>query len=271
METISRGMIISTMSIIELSTFLIKERNYSFVLTSRFTQDCIENLFSVLRLKNSTLNALQFKTNLRLTAISHYMKKIPTSNYSYDDREFLPEFLNTIQEIRKQRPKSFTVEDENKSTHRNICPLTNVELNILHNISGYIISSIKKSIKTCKQCISSLGSFKCKLRTYNVLTSLRCYKTDTLFFVNDRTFNFFIEMEKIFRSYIKDCRNTNKRQFFVAKCNNISFFVPPCHNLKDTIIKRFITFRLKINPRQIRAQKLKQYYGSKTMAMHNIK
>lgn len=59
-KLIQKGIILSTMSIIELSTYLIEKRNYSFVLTSHFTQDCVENLFSVLCLKNSTLNALQF-------------------------------------------------------------------------------------------------------------------------------------------------------------------------------------------------------------------
>lgn len=33
-----KDIILSTMSIIELYTYLIEERNYSFVLTSRFTQ-----------------------------------------------------------------------------------------------------------------------------------------------------------------------------------------------------------------------------------------
>lgn len=112
-----KGIILSTMSIIELSTYLIEKRNFSFILTSRFTQDCIENLFYVylvLRLKNSTLNALQFKIDLRLVAISHYMRQVSTSSYSYDDREFLPDFLNTIQKIRKERASSFNVEDEKK-------------------------------------------------------------------------------------------------------------------------------------------------------------
>lgn len=150
--------------------------------------------------------------------------------------------------------------------------MTNVELNILHYISGYIISSIKKNIKTYRQCISSLGNYKSNLTNYNVLTSLRRYTTttDTLFFVNNRTFNFFIEMEKLFRSFIADCTSKNKREFFISKCQNILFFVPSCHNLKNKIINRFITFRLKINPRTIRAQTLR-HYASKTMAMHHIK
>lgn len=90
-----KGIILSTMSIIELFTYLIEKRNYNFVLTSRFTQDCVENLFLVLRLKNSTLNALQFKTNLRPIAISYYMRQVSTSSYS-SDREFLSYFLHTI-------------------------------------------------------------------------------------------------------------------------------------------------------------------------------
>lgn len=64
-----KGVIISTLSYIELSKYLIKEGNYKFVLCGRFTQDCIENLFAILRSKHCTLNAVQLKSNLKLITI----------------------------------------------------------------------------------------------------------------------------------------------------------------------------------------------------------
>lgn len=86
-KSFQKGIVISTLSYIELTSFLLNERQYSFVLGGRFTQDCLENLFSVLRMKNSTLNAVQLKNNLKLTTISHYMRSISCGNYN-DDRVF---------------------------------------------------------------------------------------------------------------------------------------------------------------------------------------
>ena len=40
-----KGIVITTLSFIELSTFLIDSRNYQFILGGRLTKDCIENLF----------------------------------------------------------------------------------------------------------------------------------------------------------------------------------------------------------------------------------
>lgn len=45
------GMILSTTSVLALSESLLKDNGFSFVLTSRFSQDPVENLFSLLRLE----------------------------------------------------------------------------------------------------------------------------------------------------------------------------------------------------------------------------
>jgi len=96
-----RGIILSTMSCIELAQYLLEKRNYSFIFCGRFTQDCIENLFSVLRSKHSIMNALQFKNNLKLVTASYYMKQIASSNYEEDDRQHLPNFLQILQNLKK--------------------------------------------------------------------------------------------------------------------------------------------------------------------------
>lgn len=47
-KPVQKGVIISTKSILELADYLFRERKFQFLLTGRLTQDCIENLFSVL-------------------------------------------------------------------------------------------------------------------------------------------------------------------------------------------------------------------------------
>lgn len=46
------GVIISTKSIIELSTYLIDEKGYQYVIAGRLTSDCVEDIFFLLELNN---------------------------------------------------------------------------------------------------------------------------------------------------------------------------------------------------------------------------
>lgn len=88
------GIIISTKSAIELTKYLLDVEKFEFVLTGRFTQDCLENLFSVVRSKHVIPTALQFKNDLKLITILQYMKNVGSASYEQDDREFFSEFLD---------------------------------------------------------------------------------------------------------------------------------------------------------------------------------
>lgn len=92
-KPVQKGVIISTKSILDLADYLFRERNFQFLLTGRLTQDCVENLFSVLRSKNVILNALQFKTNVKLIATFLYMRPISRANYEKDDAEYVTGFF----------------------------------------------------------------------------------------------------------------------------------------------------------------------------------
>jgi hypothetical protein len=81
---------------LELHKKLLDDKKYDFVLTSRFSQDCLENLFSVLRSKQIVPNALQVKNNLKLICVAQYLKEARTSSYSEDDRTFLSGFLENF-------------------------------------------------------------------------------------------------------------------------------------------------------------------------------
>jgi len=62
-KPVQRGIILSTTSVLNLVEYLLKDCNFKFVLTGRFTQDCLENLHSLLRQKNVIPDCLQFKNN----------------------------------------------------------------------------------------------------------------------------------------------------------------------------------------------------------------
>ena len=56
-----------------------------FLLTSHFTQDCLENLFSTVRSKNPIPIALGFLRSLRLITVAQFSKSSKFGSYEVDD------------------------------------------------------------------------------------------------------------------------------------------------------------------------------------------
>lgn len=101
-----------------------------------------------LRSKNVISTAIQFKNNLKLISISQYIKTIEKNNYNKDDNNIIAEFLNTSNSTKKQNI-SVECNEPFPSVSLNDIAFNNIELNILHNIIGYIIANIKKNMITC--------------------------------------------------------------------------------------------------------------------------
>lgn len=208
------SVVISTTSFLEVSEYLLNERDFKFVLGSRFTQDCLENVFSVVRSKNEVPNCLQFKNNILLISISQYMKNVSSGSYDEDDRTFLSEFLDILQNVKNN------TDEQNDSTnkyqtlnipHINIV-LKNIELNGFYYIAGYIRGNISKNKRTCYDCLKFTGSKTPKICHFSKLIRIKKKSIkDTLFFVNDTTFNYFLSMEKIFRAYYKTICSLHKK------------------------------------------------------------
>lgn len=100
-KPVQRGVMLSTQSILDLTEYLLSERNFKYVLTSRFTQDCVENLFSQIRSKNVIPDALQFMRDIKVISIAMYMREIKTGNYE-DDRMYLTGFLDYLNITKKK-------------------------------------------------------------------------------------------------------------------------------------------------------------------------
>lgn len=73
--------IIATSLILDIQQIFLEDKGFQFLLTSRFSQDCLENVFSVMRTKNIVPNALQVKNNLKLLSVSQYLRDVPKGSY----------------------------------------------------------------------------------------------------------------------------------------------------------------------------------------------
>lgn len=67
------GVILSTISALQSCEYLIVENQFDFVMLGRFTQDCVENLFSMVRASQPKPNCLQFKAALKLILTPHFL------------------------------------------------------------------------------------------------------------------------------------------------------------------------------------------------------
>lgn len=275
-----RGIVITTKSVIDLTQYLITHKSFKFVLTSRFTQDCIENLFSQIRQKNVVPNPLQFKNDLKLISIAMFMKYVNNSNYENDDQEYLSGFIEYLSG--KQQNK-FVADSNNNNNLTNIDTippykkdsikkLTTVDLNSLYNIAGYILRSITKMCKTCINCIKSVQSKTSLQYSFTKFVQFKCYNKNSLFFVNIKTFKVFILLEKMFRHYSKyfDTKNINWKNYLIFKFSRVpSDHIKNCHELFLKIIKRFVIFRLRILNKKDIDINCKRY-DSRSMAMHTL-
>jgi len=138
-----KGSILATSSILDIQKIYLDDKGFHFILTSRFTQDCLENVFSIMRTKNIVPNALQVKNNLKLLSVSQYLKDVSKGNYNEDDRTFLLGFLDTIEDSNHKDKKIENIQlpQEINEPNMNLC---NGELNSFYNVCGYILFSIKK-------------------------------------------------------------------------------------------------------------------------------
>ena len=72
-KPIQTGELLSTTSVINLYSDLVKSGKFTFLLPGRINQDSVENLFSCIRgLGDSHPTPLRFRHNLRLVSLSIY-------------------------------------------------------------------------------------------------------------------------------------------------------------------------------------------------------
>ncbi|XP_072765779.1 uncharacterized protein [Anoplolepis gracilipes] len=69
------------------------------ITAGRFTQDALENLFSIIRGRKSVPDVCEFKTALRLVCLSQFQANIKHGNYSVIDSDHVIKYCNEIKQI----------------------------------------------------------------------------------------------------------------------------------------------------------------------------
>lgn len=79
-----KGILIATTAFLSLAERLLNRQGYDFVLGGRFSTNCVENLFSVVRLKFKVPTVLQWKNCLKAIILSQYARSVPSSSYAQE-------------------------------------------------------------------------------------------------------------------------------------------------------------------------------------------
>lgn len=268
------AIILATNSILRLQDMFLNRKNYTFLLTGRFTQDCIENLFSQIRIRQKKPTALQFRNLLKSICISQYLTDVPGSSYDPDDREWLIDFPSNVRQLGKQKESEKenvsvppAVSSGSVSAPSAMQTLNESERNVMYHISGLIIHKVAKKGSVCSTCVSKCISEQPFLANFSKFTILKDFTGNALVYANEETFIFFEKLESLIRAHVKtsDISGINQFEKIVALLSTVktNHFLE-CHKIKDKLIRKFALFRLKtLEPKKSRNKK----FDSKSMAL----
>ena len=254
-KPVQTGIILSTMSVLQLQNKLLKQNNFKFVLIFRLTQDCLENLFSCVRPKNAVPTPLEFRKNLRVLSIAQYLKGSEKGSYELDDGSFIAEFILPSSGVRKNdsliESDVFHVCQQLGFDHSFTLQLP--EVNSLYYLAGYILSRVKKNDAVCESCLSSVISLN-YLEELNPditkLLTLKEYRSGSLMPCNQVAFDLILAAETVFRklqpSFLNLKGNVKEMVVEAMWVETKENELPECHSIKRKILNRFATVRMHI-------------------------
>ncbi|XP_021707597.1 uncharacterized protein LOC110678689 [Aedes aegypti] len=265
------AIILATNSLLRLQDLFLNVKGYSFLLTSRFTQDCVENLFSQIRIRQKKPTALQFKGFLKSVTVSQYLTEVPGSSYDADERDWLIDFTTNVKQLKEnksvQMQKSKPVINELTKLGKQAAlgRMNASEKNVVYHLAGMIVHKVAKHGAVCHQCIEKCLATEPYISDYSKLTITKDFTGQALVYVNEETFIYFLKLEIVFRSELENLNNENVFDTIESQLIHIpAAHLIPCHDLKRKLLRRFLFFRLKIHqPKKVHKNK----FDSRSMAV----
>lgn len=254
------GVIMACTSIIELQDYFLNKHSYKFVLTGRFCQCCLENLFSALRVKQPIPNPLQVKQNLRVLVLSQICTNIKNTSYdsdiyNEDIDDVKIDFIKFSADLVVARRAESAIEQLMESSalalprlkdhHINL--LDSWELQIIYDMAGSILHSIKiGSTIICDVCFNSVLWQGRDRHPYSFVTEMKNYKDNNLIEVSDDCFKAIAKSEITFREIRHDLCESVKFNIVDFLIDQMKYVWDDC-NIPTYIIDIytiFITFLL---------------------------
>jgi len=251
------GIQLTTESMLNLVEYLLKQ-GFDYVLTARFNQDKLENLFSQIRSRTKTPTAIEFKNALKVVTISQFMYQTKHGSYENDDGAYIADFLK-ISPSAKNDVQETELDDDfllNLLENVDTSLVKSPDNEVLYNFVGFLIHSSKKmKILKCQTCLSLLVAKEktsiqslVDFRDFTGHSLQRC--SETVFF------QFFVPMEQLFLSLEqkKDFVTEDNVKVYLIKHLEKQlpdpFSTCSCAKTKQKLINRFVTFRLKISTKE---------------------
>ena len=173
-KPVQTGVKLSTTSMICLVQEVLSSPNIKFILTARFTQDALENLFSQIRGQGVPHpQPIQFRQALRLVCLGHFMMIPNSSNYEEDNTPMLLDFIEQYDSNAMISEDKYTLGIPSSVVEEASCTALNVcESSGLYYLAEWAVFKELKTLasNTCITAIRvqhvSLGQFSESLYTH---------------------------------------------------------------------------------------------------------
>lgn len=251
-------------SIIELQDYFLYKRSYKFVLTGRFCQCGLENLFSVLRVKQPIPNPLQVKQNLRVVVLSQMcinVKNTSCDNDTYDEdiEDVNIDFIKFSTDLAVARRAENDIEELMESSalilpqlkDHHISLLDSWELHIIYDMAGSVLHSIKIGSTTiCDVCFNTVlwqGRDRHPYHVHSLVTKMKNYKDYNLIEVSDDCFKTIAKSEITFREIRHDLCETGKINIVSFLIEQMKYVwddcnIPTCHSITKKNFKEILYY-----------------------------
>ena len=266
-KPIQTGVVMATRSILAIQEEMLA-RGHKFVLTARFTQDCLENVFSCVRYRNPAPTPVEFHQALRLISVGQFLTTVKSGSYQDDDNNFLVDFLDTVEPTEMTRVR-VRVEELLEDRAASDSEFTKTEKNVLFFLAGYIAHKVNKYGKICNDCKTAVTDSECAsvAEEDSTLLALKEYKSGALCRPSPEVLDLVHQVEHLFRRNRNCMKLQNAVGFLERESLAFTSLLPSCHGVHQKIIKRFIRLRLRIESKKIRDERKKVksgHHGSKS-------
>lgn len=281
-KPLNTGMIMSTLSLCQITELLI-QKGYKFVLLHRFTQDCIENVFSLIRRKaGASPSALQCLNSIKLITVSQFISNVKHTSYFNDSDLFLinnysqnnsdilssnsSQFsnVNTVSTSTSMLNSTYSLSSISSSSSNNSSddfsnqPIPNnifqenfptININDLKLFNIYEINHLFNIGGSTINKLNKKVCDNCKLFLSKEPTNL----TNQLYFTflnkgglkkpNNEVMQLLLNCEILFQRYKKFLLKNNALPIIKKIVKDINVDFPLCCDLKLKIVKHFFTVR----------------------------
>lgn len=266
-KPVQTGVVLSTLAMIALCEDLLGDLD--FIMTSRFTQDCLENLFSSIRLRTAQPSPIEFRNSLKIITVAQFLKTPKNTSYENSDSDYLVNYLEKLPQAEHQQLNEEVVVTS-------LCKdLDCSDLASLYYLAGWSLKVIDSSCESCSNACLSPQPLSC-LAEEAKLTVLKEYSTNALRHPTAVVYKMLKLVETVFVQWKPALTEVkNGKEFMKTKLLPVveSFNLPTCHNAKLSILDKYLNLRIHIACRSLSAEFVRQgggHLGSKSMTMKKL-